>query len=72
MERLIYRDKNGITDLKMTNLKDPCEYCKNAIEKLAYYEDLEELNLLPMAHGGHGALSKEEAIERLGMKGGIE
>lgn len=43
MKRLTYRDKNGIADLKMTNLKDSCEYCINAIEKLAYYEDLEEL-----------------------------
>lgn len=46
MERLTYRDKNGIADLKMTSLKDPCEYCQNAIEKLAYYEDLEEQSRL--------------------------
>lgn len=42
------------------------DYCSRAEVKL------EELNLLPMAHGNHGVLSKEEAIERLGMKGGIE
>lgn len=42
MERLTYRDNNGIANLKMTNLKDPCEYCHNAIQKLAHYEDLEE------------------------------
>ena len=33
---------------------------------------LKELNPLPIAHGDHGALSKEEAIKRLRVKGGIE
>lgn len=42
------------------------DYCSRAETKL------EELNPLPINHGDHGALSKEEAIERLGMKGGIE
>lgn len=54
MGRLTYRDNNGIADLKMTSLKDPCEYCQNAIEKLAHLEDLEEqgrLIELPCALG---------------------
>ena len=57
MERLTYRDNNGIADLKMTNLKDPCEYCNNAIEKLAHYEDLEEQ--------GYKMINMDNVVEQL-------
>ena len=41
------------------------DYCSHAEVKL------EELNPLPINHGDHGALSKEEAMERLEVKGGL-
>lgn len=42
MKRLTYRYENGIAHLIETELKDACEYCYDAAQKLAYYEDLEE------------------------------
>ena len=42
MDRLTIRLENGQADLKTTELKDPCEFCYDMIQKLAYYEDLEE------------------------------
>lgn len=42
MERLTYRYENGIAHLIETELKDACEYCYDAAQKLAHYEDLEE------------------------------
>ena len=42
MGRLTYRYENGIAHLIETELKDACEYCYDAAQKLAHYEDLEE------------------------------
>ena len=50
----------------MERLTDNYDYCNRTEVKL------EELNPLPINHGDHGALSKEEALERLELKGGIE
>lgn len=35
-------DENGIAHLRESELNDPCEYCYNATQKLAHYEDLQE------------------------------
>ena len=41
-ERLTMQDERGTAILKETDMKDRCEYCYEAIQKLAHYEDLEE------------------------------
>ena len=38
-KKLTYRDENGIAHLKESELNDPSEYCYNATQKLAHYED---------------------------------
>lgn len=42
--RFTTRDESGLATLVTTDLNDPCEWCYDAIQKLAYYEDLEETN----------------------------
>lgn len=41
-ERLTVRSERGTAILKETDIKDRCEYCYEATQKLAHYEDLEE------------------------------
>ena len=41
-ERLTVRSERGTAILKETDMKDRCEYCYEATQKLAHYEDLEE------------------------------
>ena len=41
-ERLTMQDERGTAILKETDMKDRCEYCYEAIQKLSHYEDLEE------------------------------
>lgn len=41
-ERLTIRSERGTAILKETDIKDRCEYCYEATQKLAHYEDLEE------------------------------
>ena len=41
-ERLTVRSERGTAILKETYIKDRCEYCYEATQKLAHYEDLEE------------------------------
>lgn len=41
-KRLTYLDENGIAHLRESELNDHCEYCYNATQKLAHYEDLQE------------------------------
>lgn len=41
-ERLTMQDERGTAILKETDMKDRCEYCYEATQKLAHYEDLEE------------------------------
>lgn len=41
-ERLTIKDERGMAILKETDMKDRCEYCYEATQKLAHYEDLEE------------------------------
>ena len=45
MERLTYRDISGIARCKVFRCMDDCEHCdhyRKILNKLAYYEDLEE------------------------------
>ena len=42
VERLTVRSERGTAILKETDIKDRCEYCYEATQKLARYEDLEE------------------------------
>lgn len=41
-ERLTVKDEKGTAFLKESDMKDPCEFCYEATQKLAHYEDLEE------------------------------
>lgn len=53
-ERLTVKDEKGTAFLKESDMKDPCEFCYEAAQKLAHYEDLEEqgkLIELPCAVG---------------------
>ena len=45
-ERLTIKDERGMAILKETDMKDRCEYCYEATQKLAHYEDLEEQDRL--------------------------
>lgn len=45
MDRLT-KWKHGFAYLKTTELHDPCEWCFEATQKLAHYEDLEEAGRL--------------------------
>lgn len=45
MDRLT-KWKHGFAYLKTTELHDPCEWCFEATQKLAHYEDLEEAKRL--------------------------
>ena len=41
-ERLTVKDEKGTAFLKESDMKDPCEFCYEATQQLAHYEDLEE------------------------------
>ena len=51
-ERLTIKDERGMAILKETDMKDRCEYCYEATQKLAHYEDLEEQDRLVILPDG--------------------
>ena len=51
-ERLTVRSERGTAILKETDIKDRCEYCYEATQKLAHYEDLEEQDRLVILPDG--------------------
>ena len=51
-ERLTVRSERGTAILKETDIKDRCEYCYEATQKLAHYEDLEEQGRLVILPDG--------------------
>ena len=69
MDRLT-KWKHGFAYLKTTELHDPCEWCFEATQKLAHYEDLEEAGriiILPKGYNNE-KFKEENCPSTLGLK----